>query len=147
MPTTPALRLVPPPDERRAPIRHLRAVTADPPPEREIPAPTSGFVCALAVQGYEVLAGTRNVRQLGPLISVPLARNLLAMQAVWRDRRTVCRDNRVRIPHAVSARIDRPIPTQAEAAVVLSTSGRIRAVALRLEWVHRHWRACELVVL
>lgn len=151
MPSTTALRAVPrDPGPAPAP-RHLRAVPPPPPAlslvEREIPSPEPSLVRALAVQGYEVLAGIRNVNQLGPLITVPLARTLVTMRAVWRDRRIVCRDERVRNPRAVRVRIDQSGPAVAEAAVVLDTGAGVHAVAIRLEWAHRHWRASDLVVL
>jgi len=99
------------------------------------------------VRGFEVLSGQRNAQQLGPLVSVALARRLLVMRAIWNDRRLVCKDTRSRVPRAAGVRIDQITPVIAEASVVLHVGDRVRAVALRLEWVHQHWRACELVVL
>lgn len=113
----------------------------------DVPDPSPGFLRALAVQGYEVLAGTRTTAQLGPLISAGLARRLTVMRALRGDRRTVYRDHRRATPRPETVRIDRPAPGVAEAAVVLRVGAQARAVAIRLEWAHRHWRATELVVL
>lgn len=111
------------------------------------PDPEPDFVRALAIRAYEVIDGSRAVSQLGPLISVGLARHLAAQQALYSDRRIVYRDRRRRVPEATTARIDRSADAVAEAAVVLRFGRRARAVALRLEWAHRHWRACELFLL
>jgi len=134
-PARPVLVAVPPLPE---PAGHEGAPPPDPDPE---------FVKALAVRGYEVIDGSRTVAQLGPLVSVGLARQLAAQRALRSDRRIVYRDRRRRVPHATTARIDRSADAVAEAAVVLHLGPRVRAVALRLEWVHQHWRACELFVL
>jgi len=104
-------------------------------------------VRALTVRAFEVLSGQRSTQQLGPLVSVALARRISVMRAVWNDRRLVYRDARVRTARATSVRINRISPSIAEASVVLHVGERACAVALRLEWVHRHWRACELIVL
>lgn len=129
----------------------LVAVPPLPPPqvdhEQNIPDPSPDFVRALAVQGYEVLEGTRSVTQLGPLVSVGLARQLTVMRAVRNDRRIVYRDERRTTPRAAGVRIYRAGPDVAEASVVLRVGSRACATALRLEWAHRHWRAVELTVL
>lgn len=143
------LRLVPSPEPERTPI----LVPVPPLPEpliaegEEIPEPGTDFVQALAVQGFEVLAGLRTVAQLGPLISVGLARELAALRAIRNDRRIAYRDERRRVPRPAGVRIARPLPGIAEAAVVLLVGARAHAVALRLEWAHRHWRATALTVL
>lgn len=113
----------------------------------EIPAPSPGFVRALAVQGFEVVEGIRTVAQLGPLVSLGVARRLTTMRAVRNERRAVYRDERRRVPRAAGVRIDRHSPDAAEAAVVLHVDARAHAVAMRLEWAHRHWRATDLTVL
>lgn len=113
----------------------------------DAPDPSPGFLRALAVQGFEVLAGNRTTAQLGPLISAGLARRLTMMRALRGDRRIVYRDHRRVTPRPETVRIDRPAPGVAEAAVVLRVGAQARAVAIRLEWAHRHWRATELVVL
>ena len=112
-----------------------------------IPDPSPGFVRAIAVQCFEVLAGDRTVTQLGPLVSAGLARHLTELRSVWSDRRIVFRDNRRKAPRAGRVRIDIPSPGHAEAATVLAVSGRVHAVAMRLEWAHRHWRATDLTIL
>lgn len=131
--------------------RHLLPVPPLPDLERndpvEIPDPAEGFVRALAVQAYEVLVGRRNPSSLGPLVSVALSRRLLAMRAIWNDRQIVYRDHRNRPARAAGVRVAHVAPGAAEASVVLHVGGRAHAVAIRLEWVHRHWRACELIVL
>ncbi|MCB1273661.1 MAG: hypothetical protein KDB25_04600 [Leucobacter sp.] len=118
-----------------------------PDPGDVIPDPEPGFIRALAVQGFQVVEGTRSLMQLGPLITVAAARSLAVQRASFGDRRAVYRDMRQQRPRATALRVDRPLETVAEAAVVLRTLDRSRAVALRLEWSHRHWRATELIVL
>jgi hypothetical protein len=113
----------------------------------DIPDPSPGFVRALAVQGFEVLEGIRTVAQLGPLVSLGVARRLTAMRAARNERRAVYRDERRRVPRAAGVRIDRHSLEAAEAAVVLHVDARVHAVAMRLEWAHRHWRAADLTVL
>lgn len=112
-----------------------------------IPEPHPDFVRALAVQGYEVIEGSRTLSQLGSLITVGLARSLSEQRASAGDRRTVYRDTRVGRPFAAGVRIDRPREDVAEAVVVLHLGKRARAVAVRLEWAHRHWRASDLALL
>lgn len=142
----------------KPPPRHLRAVPPLPPGHAtpipvlptdpdHIPAPTPNLVCALAVQGFQMLEGERDITQLGPLVSVQLARELVKLRALRRDRERVNRDERRRSPHATGVRITQVGPGVVEASVVLDTGVKAYAVALRLEWVHRHWRACELFVL
>lgn len=113
----------------------------------EIPDPSPGFVRALAVQGFEAIEGIRTVAQLGPLVSLGVARRLAVMRAVRNERRAVYRDERRRVPRAAGVRIDRHSLEAAEAAVVLHVGARVHAVAMRLEWAHRHWRASDLTVL
>ncbi|MFC7764701.1 Rv3235 family protein [Leucobacter soli] len=102
---------------------------------------------ALAVQGFEVIEGSRTLAQLGPLITVGLARSLSAQRAGAGDRRVVCRDARRARPRPTTVRIDRPVAHIAEAAIVLRVGDVARAVALRLEWAHQHWRATEFFLL
>lgn len=146
------LRLVPPlppatPRPRLFALPPLPAAPARPHPDDAAPEPTPAFVKALAVQGYEVLAGSRTIAQLGPLVSVGLARELAELRAVRNDRSLAYRDDRQWVPQALGARISRPRSGIAEAAVVLRVGARACAVALRLEWAHRHWRATRLTVL
>lgn len=115
--------------------------------DRRIPDPDPAFIRALAVQGYEVVEGTRSLSQLGSLITVGAARSLTMQRTSYGDRRIVYRDARQQRPLATTVRVDRPCDEIAEAAVVLRTRERSHAVALRLEWSHQHWRASELVVL
>ncbi|MBO1902284.1 hypothetical protein J4H92_10040 [Leucobacter weissii] len=112
-----------------------------------IPDPSPGFIRALAVHAFEVLEGSRTIAQLGSLISVGLARELTRLRAVRLERQRVYRDERREVPRASSVRCDRPREEVVEAAVVLRTGKRAHAVALRLEWVHRHWRASDITVL
>lgn len=159
MPATAARRAIP----HDAPARPVRVnpppaarltLVAAPPlqrsrvaPARDIPDPDPAFVRALAVQAFEAIDGTRTIGQLGPVITVALARALAQQRALRSDQRIVLRDFRRSIPRAISCRVDRVSTIAAEAAVVLRLGGRARAVALRFEWAHRHWRASELVVL
>jgi len=141
----------PPPAQRSAP--RLVAV----PPLRQqspsahlgIPEPDRVFVGTLAIHGYQTVTGIRSLSLLGPLVTIGLARNLAAQRALFADRRTVYRDARGvdATPRVGSVRIDRPREETAEAAVTLHVGTQVRAVAIRLEWAHRHWRATDLTVL
>lgn len=134
--------------EVEAPRRpHLVAVPPLPDPDDGIPDPAPGFVRALAVQGFEAVDGARAISQLGPLISVGLARHLALQRAARSDRRAMYRDGRHTVPRAIGLRIDRHSPEVAEAAVVLRVGALACAVAIRLEWAHQHWRASDLIVL
>lgn len=131
--------------------RHLVAVPP-PPTERAgpangIPDPSRRFVSMLAAHAFEVVEGTRSIGQLGAAVSVGAGRQLDAQRTALRERRQVYRDRRRCIPSPGSVRLFRVRPDLAEASVVLHTEHRVHAVALRLEWVHRRWRACELYVL
>lgn len=141
----PPLSLVPD-TPARTPI--LVAVPPLPgPSEGGIPDPSPAFVGALAVRGYEVVAGSRTIAHLGPHVSVGCARRLATVRALRVERRLVYRDARVRTPIPATVRIQRPDPVTAEAAVVLRLGGRALAVALSLEWTRHHWQARDLTVL
>lgn len=149
------LRKLPPPGEQSPP-----ALVAVPPLPRQtgakrggipepVPEPDPAFVGTLAIHGYQTVTGARSLSLLGPLVTIGLTRSLAAQRALFSDRRTVYRDSRSAAvtPHIGSVRIDRPQDETAEAAVMLHVGEQVRAVAIRLEWAHGHWRATDLTVL
>lgn len=113
----------------------------------QIPDPPERLVRSLAAQAFEVVEGVRNIAQLGALISVGAARQLASQRTALKERRQVYQDQRTCIPSPGRVHMCRVLPHLAEASVVLHTEHRSHAVALRLEWVHRRWRACELYVM
>ena len=120
----------------------------DPTPEHSsIPAPDRTFVGALAIHGFQTVTGMRGLSQLGPLVTIGLERSLAIQRAAFQERRVVYRDTRTKPPRVGSVRVDRPREDIAEVAVMLHVGEQVRAVAIRLEWAHRHWRATELTVL
>ena len=112
-----------------------------------IPAPDRTFVGALAIHGFQTVTGMRGPSQLGPLVTIGLERSLATQRAAFEERRVVYRDPRTRPPRVGSVRVDRPREDIAEVAIMLHVGEQVRAVAIRLEWAHRHWRATDLTVL
>lgn len=133
---------IPSPEQR--PRRHLVAV---PPLDAPPPDPASSYVAALAAQAFEVVEGVRGIAQLGAAISVGVARTLMMQRALLHERRCIYKDHRGTVVRVGGVQLCRVQPRITEAAAVVHTEQRSHAVALRLEWVHSRWRACELQVL
>lgn len=123
------------------------ALGPDPDPGAELADPRPDYVRTLATLIFEVVEGLRTAGQLGASITVSAAQQLSALRAARQEQLSLLRQ----LPRSVSrpgpVRIDRPSPCAAEAAAVLYTGGRGRAVALRLEWIHRRWRVTQIAVL
>ena len=130
------LTLVPPLDEHETSA----------PDSADIPDPSADLLRLLAVQGCEVLLGTRSLGRLTPLITMGLARSLNTQRARLHSHLRF-RGVPLSTPRPGSVRIDRPAPGIVEAAVPLHFRTVSCAAAIRLEWTHRCWRATELVVL
>ena len=115
--------------------------------EPGVPPLTHRLVGAVAVFAFEAVEGTRLVGQLGTWITARVARELQALRALNLERRALYRDGRRVVPCVRRVRTSRLAPCVAEAAVVLSTAARSRAVALRFEAIRGQWRATSITVL
>lgn len=120
---------------------HIAACSAD------IPSPSERFIRSLAAQAFEVIEGRRNITQLGWVITVAAARRLAAQRAALRESRALHHDQRVCIPSPGRVHLCRVQPHLAKASLAMHTEHRSYAVSLSLEWMHGHWRACEIYVL
>jgi len=129
------------------PQRHLNAVPARAAEGTHVPEPSDGFLRGLAAQAYEVVEGVRNLAQLGHMITVGASRQLQIQRSAMVERRSIYRDRHSRLVRMGRVRICRVLPEVVEATVVLHSDRRVHAVALRLEWMHARWRACEVTVL
>lgn len=143
---TAALKELPAVDAPSLP-RHLTAVLPHGLATEQIPDPPERFVRVLATKSFEAVEGTRSIAQLGAAISVGAARQLAAQRAALHERRDLYRDSRNCLPSPGNVQLCRVDAHLAEATVVLHAGSRARAVALRLEWAHGRWRACEIYVL
>lgn len=136
------------------PKRHLHALPSlksppakHPPTAEDIPPPDLRMIQKLAVYGYEVLDGSRSVTQLGAWISRGVAAQLTSRRAAWTERRSLYRDYRRLVPIPGRVHFSQVSSRVAEATVVVRTEMRSTAVAIRLEFSHRRWRATDLTVL
>lgn len=147
--------------------RHLQLVSAPPRPRPHLIAvppltspstpntkaatsavsPRPAFVQSLAVQAYEVVEGLRAVNHMGSVITLSAARQLSMVRAARRDQRSVTPLPLARPAQPGPVRIDRVHDSAVEAAAVIYLGDRARAVAMRLEWLHGHWRATDIAVL
>ncbi len=112
-----------------------------------IPDPPARFIRLLATHAFEAVEGLRSITQIGSALSVPAARQLALQRNTLRERNEITRDPRQCIASPGGVRMCRVLPHFSEASVVLHTDRRAHAVALRLEWVHNRWRACEVYVM
>lgn len=136
------------------PKRHLHAIPRFKGPlteqfsiQGDIPPPNSEMIQKLAIYGYEVLDGSRVIAQLAGWITRNVAEQLASRRAARTERRTLYRDERRFIPTPGPVHLSRVSDRVAEATVVLKTDARCTAVAIRLEFLHRRWRATDLTVL
>jgi hypothetical protein len=90
----------------------------------------------------EVLAGARPVRQLEDAVTLDVLGVL--GRAAGRLGRSADRPTRRPIVRAIH--VDSPCPGVAEAAVVIDTGVRVRAIALRLEVRGGRWRCTDLAL-
>lgn len=111
------------------------------------PPLTHRFIGKLAVFLFETVEGTRTIGQLGSWVSLPAAAQLAEHRALVVERRSLYKDARRVVPTVQRVRVSQPSPYTAEAAVVLHTAGRSRAVAIRFEIVRRRWQATSVTVL
>ncbi|GAA2822826.1 hypothetical protein FB468_1665 [Leucobacter komagatae] len=137
--------------------RHLRAVGAGTPtdsgdPTRAslpppLPALEPRVIGAIAVFAFEAVEGARQVAQLGRWITDTVAAQLSELRRLNVERRSLYRDSRRIVPAIQRVRTTRPNDDVTEAAVVLSTPSRSRAVALRFEAIRGRWQATSITVL
>jgi hypothetical protein len=98
----------------------------------------------LAQAIVEVLAGARSAAQLSPFASLEVLEHLERVVGRLGGRST--NGQPVRRPTVASLRVCEPRPGVVEAAAVVATGGRRRAVALRLEGVNGRWRCTALQI-
>ena len=113
----------------------------------EIPDPQDRFVRRLAALSFEAVEGLRSIHEIGTMLSLGAARQLAIQRTAHREHRDALLDRRRCAPSPGRIQLCRLFPHVAEATVVLHTEYRSYAVALRLEWAHGHWRACEVYVM
>lgn len=112
--------------------------TRRPPDARPAARPDPARLAGLLVLAWsEVLDGRRPFAQLAPLLSPAIERRLAAQLAAERGRAP----RGVRIRRVVTGA---QVPGTCEASVVLEWSGRVSAVAVRLERHRGAWRVVEL---
>lgn len=145
------LQLVSAPPRERPHLIAVPPLTAPIAPGDELHSsavtPRPAFVQSLAVQAYEVVEGLRTVNHLGAAITLSAARQLSMVRAARRDQRTVTPLPPAKPAQPGPVRIDRVHDSAVEAAAVIYLGDRARAVAMRLEWLHGHWRATDIAVL
>ncbi len=149
-PRTPRLSLAAEEESLPPPSRRLQAVPASSEitaAERTIADPKPQFVQSLAMVVFEVIEGLRGAHQLGTSVTLGATRQISSYRAARRDQLKVLGASGLRVRHVGRVRIDRSVPTIAEAAAVALAGRRARAVAMRLEWEHGRWRATEIAVL
>lgn len=130
-----------------APRAAVRAIPPRSPIGHEAPQPSPALMQKLALFAFEALEGVRSVSQLGAWVTPEVARQLAVRRAARTERRTVYHDERRVVARPGPVHLGRPARNVVEAAVVLHSSTRAYAVALRLEYAAGRWRATELTVL
>lgn len=101
----------------------------------------------LAVFAYEAVEGVRHVGQLSNWVSGAVAQQLSEYRALNIERRSLYHDYRRVVPTVRRVRAVQPSPGVAEAAVILNTGNRAKAIALRFEGVRGYWQATSVTVL
>lgn len=152
---TQTLRSVPdpPPPPHLHPVGNASA-TALHRPRREAAIITPGLpvlsfrlIGKLAIFAYEAVEGTRNVGQLSNWVSADVARQLTELRALIIERRSLYHDDRRVVPTVRRVRAVLLSPGVTEAAVILNTGNRAKAIAVRLEGVRGYWQATSITVL
>lgn len=113
-------------------------------PAERIPEPHPALVRAIALQAHESIEGVRSIASLGGSITQAVAQHLHERRQLRDDQRRRNRDPRVVHAHPHSVHLSRPAPRITEATVVCFARGHAFAVALRLEWLNRRWRATTI---
>ncbi len=120
---------------------------AQPTPTALLPDPRP-LVENLARVSVEILAGVREIEQIGRWVDEDVYRNLLKRVVLSNRARAV---KNVKPTHPAisigSVRVMSPRDSIVEATVIVHGRHRSRAVAIRLEGLDRRWRATALHVL
>jgi hypothetical protein len=109
------------------------------------PAPLLPAIATLVV---EVIAGARSVDQMAALVSDQVYERLRA-KVTQKNRNDALNGRPALLPKFTVTKVksDSPRPGVIESVVLVSTQARTRAVAIRLEPIHRRWRATSVSVL
>lgn len=110
-------------------------------------APDSAALQRLAVFVVEVVEGSREVHQLGSIVTEQVVRALQGRRRARLAARTFYRDMRRIIPHPGPAHMQQITAGVIEASVNLKYGRAARAVFMRLETVSGRWRVTKLGVL
>ena len=110
----------------------------------ELPARAIGV---LAVFVFEAVEGTRQLTQLARWLTPRVTAELTEIRRLNIERRSLYHDDRRVVPAIRRVRATHPTPNVTEAAVVLATPSRSRAVALRFEVIRGRWQATSASVL
>jgi len=113
----------------------------------ELPTPEP-LLRNLTVGVLEVLAGVREIEQLGRWLTEDAYRALLTRANLASRARSARGVPAARPVHAIlSVRTCAPADGVVEAVLVVAGPARTRAVAVRLEGIDRRWRATSLALL
>lgn len=112
-----------------------------------VPPLTHRLVGRVAVFACEAVDGTRSIGALAGWITTGAARELAEYRSLNVGRRSLYRDYRRVVATVRRVRLSEPRERAVEAAVVLDTAGRSRAVALRFEAARGRWQATSITVL
>ncbi|KAM9866101.1 hypothetical protein ACIFOC_01014 [Leucobacter aridicollis] len=123
------------------------ASPADLPQIGKLPRLEARVIGAIAVFAFEAVEGSRQVAQLGRWITADVSDELREVRRLNVERRSLYRDSRRIVPVVGRVRITSPARWVTEAAVVLLTPSRARAVAMRFEVIRGRWQATSISVL
>lgn len=114
----------------------------------EVPAdPSPLLIRTIALCAVEVLEGLRNTNQLGSRVTPAVFEDLLAQRALRMERQNVYRLKQRIVPQPGNVVLSRTSDYAVESTVVMHTEPRSFAVAMRLEYIRKKWRATQLHVL
>lgn len=116
---------------------------------RPVPDPDPApLLPIIATSVVEIIAGTRSVDQLAPVLSEGVYQSLRA-RAILENRTRALRGISQRRPRFVISKVHIATPSAkvVESVVLITSAARTRAVAIRLEQVRARWRATSLAIL
>lgn len=118
-----------------------------PTPAADLPDPVP-LLRSLTQGVLEVLAGVREIDQLARWFSEDAFRSLATRSNLAARARSARGVAPARPTFGIrSIRTSEPADGVVEAAIVVASPGRTRAVAIRLEGMDRRWRATSLAIL
>lgn len=112
----------------------------------QLPDPTP-LIENLATGVIEVLLGVRGVQQLARFVTEGLFQQLMERALMARQQRAVRRERSIPGFAVGTVHVCHPADGIVEAAVVVRSAVRTRAVAMRLEGLDGRWRATAIRVL